>query len=67
MELSPTGNPVYYGFTDDMEKIQDPMVPGICNVCGALVPGINTVIFTDVEFFTATELHNDWHRKHGDL
>jgi hypothetical protein len=67
MPITRNGKPVYFAFTGDTARTNDPDVPGICSVCGALVPGINVNMMTEEGVVNPMTLHNDWHRNKGDL
>lgn len=47
--------------------VNDPTVPGICTECGALVPGFNVRLMMADAITSPAWLHNDWHKRHGDV
>ncbi len=58
---------LWYAFTEDKQLVDDPTVPGICSICGAMVPGPNVAFLSADELTTPAYLHIDYHRGRGEL
>jgi hypothetical protein len=53
--------------TNEADDPDDPCVPGICTECGSLVPGYNVRMMMDDGITSPAWMHNDWHKRHGDV
>lgn len=60
------GEPVYMAFTDQRKEVTV-YTPGICTICGALVPNYKVSLLDEDGIVQPVALHNDWHRLHGDI
>lgn len=56
-----------YALTDDREKANDWDTPGVCPVCGAMVPGYNVTLMSEDGFEKPAEIHKAYHEARGEL